>query len=67
MHWHQKRFEDVIDELGSSIKGLSAAEALKRLQEYGLNELIEKKKKTLFIRANALYRGEAIKQAQNLQ
>ena len=49
MRWHQKRFEDVIDELGSSIKGLSATEAVKRLAEYGPNELTEKKKKTPFM------------------
>jgi Ca2+-transporting ATPase len=49
MRWHQKRFEDVIEELGSSIKGLSAAEAVKRLAEYGPNELTEKKKRTPFM------------------
>lgn len=49
MRWHQKRSEDIIDETGSSAAGLSAAEAAKRLQEYGPNELMEKKKKTLLM------------------
>jgi Ca2+-transporting ATPase len=49
MLWHQKSVEDTINDLNSSLKGLSAKEALKRLQEYGPNELIEKKKKTSFM------------------
>ncbi len=46
MRWHQKTFEDVIDELNTSLKGISSEEAQKRLLEYGPNELKEKKKKT---------------------
>ena len=46
MHWHQKTVEDVIEELNTSLKGISSEEAQKRLLEYGPNELKEKKKKT---------------------
>jgi Ca2+-transporting ATPase len=46
MRWHQKTFEDVIEELNASLKGISSEEAQKRLLEYGPNELKEKKKKT---------------------
>ena len=49
MHWHQKTFEDVIEELNSSSGGISPEEAKKRLQEYGPNELTEKRKKTPFM------------------
>lgn len=49
MRWHQKKTDEVIEDLGSSLKGLSPEEAEKRLQEYGPNELKEKKKKTPFM------------------
>lgn len=49
MRWHQKKTDEVIEDLGSSLKGLSPEEAEKRLQEYGPNELKEKKKKTVFM------------------
>ena len=49
MRWHQKKVEDVIEELNSSLKGLSSEEAQKRLLEHGPNELKEKKKKTPFM------------------
>ena len=47
MHWHTKEASEVIEGLGSSLRGLSLEEAGRRLQEYGPNELEEKKKKTL--------------------
>ncbi|MBI4710350.1 MAG: cation-translocating P-type ATPase [Nitrospirae bacterium] len=46
MRWHQKNIEDVLEHLQASSSGLSHEEAQKRLEEYGPNELIEKKKKT---------------------
>src|SRR4030066_346492 len=49
MRWHQKKTDEVIEDLGSSLKGLSPDEAEKRLREYGPNELKEKKKKTPFM------------------
>ena len=44
--WHQKRGEDVLAEVGSSGRGLTTEEALRRLHRFGPNELVEKKKKT---------------------
>jgi len=49
MHWHQKKIEDVFENLSSSPQGLSSEEAHRRLQQYGLNELKEKKKKSPFM------------------
>ncbi len=46
MHWHQKTIDATIDDLKSSLQGLSSEEAKKRLEEYGPNELKEKAKKT---------------------
>ena len=49
MRWHQKTVEDVLEELNSSLMGVSSDEAERRLEEYGPNELKEKKKKTPFM------------------
>ncbi|MEW6417653.1 MAG: cation-translocating P-type ATPase [Nitrospirota bacterium] len=49
MRWHQKEIENIIHELRSSPHGLSEDEARKRLEEYGLNVLKERKKKPPFI------------------
>jgi len=49
MRWHQAEVREIMEELGSSVQGLSSEEALKRYGEYGPNELKEKKKKTLFM------------------
>ena len=49
MRWHQQDVARVIEDLGSSMQGLSSEEALRRLEEYGFNELQEKKKKTPFM------------------
>ena len=49
MHWHQKDVNEVIEELGTSLKGISSEEAQKRLLEYGPNELTEKEKRTVFM------------------
>lgn len=46
MNWHQKSVDEILGELNTSIKGLVPNEAQKRLDEYGRNELKEKKKKT---------------------
>lgn len=46
MHWHQKKIEEVIGELGVTLQGLSTEDARNRLLKYGPNELSEKKKKS---------------------
>ena len=45
-HWHQKTADEVIGDLGSSLRGLSDEDARKRLGEYGPNTLKEKAGKT---------------------
>ena len=49
MNWHRKDIRDTYDLHKSTSQGLSSKEAAGRLQEYGPNELIETKKKTLFM------------------
>jgi Ca2+-transporting ATPase len=49
MNWHQRDIKETIELLKSSSDGLSSAEADKRLQTYGPNELKEAKKRTLFM------------------
>jgi Ca2+-transporting ATPase len=49
MRWHQKDIQGVIEDLKSSLQGLSSEEAERRLGEYGFNVLKEKKKKTPFM------------------
>ncbi len=43
--WHAMTVEEVLNELKTSLKGLSSREASARLQEYGPNELEETKKR----------------------
>lgn len=49
MHWHQKSADNIYEELKASPQGLFSEEAQKRLEQYGSNELTEKKKKTPFM------------------
>jgi Ca2+-transporting ATPase len=49
MHWHLKDVKEIIEQMQSSYNGLSSEEAARRLDEYGPNELKEKKKKTSFM------------------
>jgi Ca2+-transporting ATPase len=49
MSLHTKDIQDIFKQLHSSPHGLSAEEASKRLGQYGRNELIESKKRTLFM------------------
>jgi len=44
--WHATDIEQVLESLGTSTKGLTEEEALRRLEEYGPNELREEKKVT---------------------
>lgn len=54
--WYQKSIEESLRELHSSTKGLSPEEARKRLDEYGPNELKEKRRKTPFMMFLAQFR-----------
>jgi Ca2+-transporting ATPase len=49
MHWYQKEIEYIFKELRSFRQGLSEDEVRKRQEQYGLNVLKEKKKKTPFM------------------
>ncbi|UCH80547.1 MAG: cation-translocating P-type ATPase [Nitrospiraceae bacterium] len=49
MNWHSKTIDEVYKHLGSSAEGLSSDEVKNRIETYGLNELIEVKKKTIFM------------------
>lgn len=46
--WHRNSWEDVVNQLGASLQGLSNEEAKKRFEQFGPNEIKEKKKKTPF-------------------
>lgn len=47
-NWHSLSIEEALKQTGSNRNGLSDSEAQKRLQEYGLNQLEESKKKSIF-------------------
>jgi len=49
MDWHIKKINAVYEELNCSSEGLSSDDVKKRIEKYGLNELIEAKKKTLLM------------------
>ncbi len=49
MHWHEREAAEVVQELKSALRGLSSAEARKRREEYGPNELKEKKRRPPFM------------------
>jgi P-type Ca2+ transporter type 2C len=46
MNWHHINTDEVLQKLNSSRKGLPTAEAQRRLQEYGPNEIINAQKKS---------------------
>ncbi len=46
--WHALEIQEVLDALETSPKGLTSADAAKRLQKFGYNELIERKRVTPF-------------------
>lgn len=47
MNWHNKDIDIVYKELRTTEKGISSEDALKRLEQYGFNQLKEKKKRLL--------------------
>ena len=50
-NWFNKEIKDVEKELETSQEtGLSAEEVAKRREKYGLNQLKEKKKKSIFMK-----------------
>jgi magnesium-transporting ATPase (P-type) len=42
--WHAKEYIEVLEDIDSSVKGLTASEAKKRLLKYGLNQIKRKNK-----------------------
>ena len=48
-NWHLLDPEEVLEKLRSSVSGLSHEEARRRLEHYGPNQLIEKKRKSLWM------------------
>jgi len=49
MHPHQLSVEETVAEFKTSSQGLTSEEAERRLEQYGPNELVEKKRKTAFV------------------
>ncbi len=49
MEWHKRNSNEVFQVLKSSSSGLTTTLATQRKKEYGLNELVEKKKKSAFM------------------
>ena len=53
--WYTKDLRQVVRELRTNeIMGLTEEEAQKRLEQYGLNNLKEKKKEKLFIKTQVM-------------
>lgn len=48
--FYTQETDQVLEKLGSSLKGLTSSEAEKRLSEYGENQLDEGKTKSLFVK-----------------
>ncbi|MBI5583019.1 MAG: cation-translocating P-type ATPase [Deltaproteobacteria bacterium] len=48
-HWHQLKVEEVRERLGSADSGLTREDAQQRLELFGPNELIEKKRKSVLM------------------
>lgn len=46
MNWHQRAIEDLFASLATSHSGLDAAEAARRLAEYGFNEITEARRRS---------------------
>src|SRR6185295_6789582 len=49
MNWHTSTTDDVFNQLQSNNDGLSMVEVAKRFQQYGANQLQEKKKRPLWL------------------
>ncbi len=47
MKYYTKKIEDILNELKTSLNGLTFEEATKRLEKYGYNELSQKKSKSI--------------------
>jgi len=48
-HWHQLEWKEALQRLQSSETGLAREEARRRLERFGLNELIEKERKSAWV------------------
>jgi Ca2+-transporting ATPase len=47
--WHQQKIDEIVSDLRSSTEGITAAEASRRLEEKGRNELTEKGRRPPFL------------------
>ena len=47
LKWHSLSSDDVLQQLESSLTGLTTEQAHKRLAEHGPNEIIEKRRRSL--------------------
>ncbi|WP_290792399.1 cation-translocating P-type ATPase [Flavihumibacter sp. UBA7668] len=49
MNWHNKSIDTILQELSASKDGLNSSTISGRLEEFGLNQLVEKKKKPVWL------------------
>ncbi|MEG1008847.1 MAG: cation-transporting P-type ATPase [Clostridia bacterium] len=50
MNWYNKTYEEIIKDCNSNINGITDNEAKLRSEKFGLNKLIEAKKRSLFLK-----------------
>lgn len=60
MLWYQKKEEEILQELSSSAQGLTEAEAAKKLEDVGPNELAEEEKRSFLSKLLAQFKDTLI-------